>query len=295
MPGGPGGRGGCPAPQPRSPAGPGAARRSGAGAGALRGHRPPGSAAPGRGFPRGGCRLFSPRLGHLRAFRGAGRHRGEGGGPRGAGVPLPAAPPRRGSALPAAPPAGREEAGRRPGGGEGPPRRRGRGAAGLRGERGQPRPRSAGMRVARPGRQHQVPRGWRGAGPRGVPTASGSRRAKPPRGGHPAARAHPRGEAPAGRWGGGPGSPPGSERVPGETQPQGGSGASLRAPRSTRTGIVRSYWRVIWGDLQVLSSSLLPGIPGQPADAAVCPPAASGSPKGCVPLVSVVEGCLLAF
>ncbi|XP_075354618.1 sestrin-1 isoform X1 [Mycteria americana] len=110
------------------------------------------------------------------------------------------------------------------------------------------------MRVARPGPQQQVPRGWRGAGAAGgVPTVW------PPQGSASQGAAVSLPERnPCCEVGQGPGQPPCSERVPAQRRGRGGrSGASLRAPRSTRKDVVQSYWRVTFGDLQVLPSSLL--------------------------------------
>ncbi|XP_072711727.1 sestrin-1 isoform X1 [Ciconia boyciana] len=110
------------------------------------------------------------------------------------------------------------------------------------------------MRVARPGPQQQVPRGRRGAGAAGgVPTVW------PPQGSasQGAAVSLPE-RSPCCEVGQGPGQPPCSERVPAQRRGRGGrSSASLRAPRSTRKDVVQSYWRVTFGDLQVLPSSLL--------------------------------------
>ncbi|KAM7119629.1 sestrin-1 isoform 1-T1 [Ciconia maguari] len=112
------------------------------------------------------------------------------------------------------------------------------------------------MRVARPGPQQQVPRGRRGAGAAGgVPTVW------PPQGSASQGAAvwlperSPCCEVGQGQ---GPGQPPCSERVPAQGRGRGGrSSTSLRAPRSTRKDGVQSYWRVTFGDLQVLPSSLL--------------------------------------
>lgn len=131
---------------------------------------------------------------------------------------------------------GEEERRARPGGAV----RRGRTAAGLRGESGWPQPRSAGMRVARPGSQHQVPAGGEGLGPRGC-----TRRAGPPQGRRWCSWGASPGRSRCSKVGRGSGQPPCSDRVPAQLRGRaGGSRACLWAPRSARVDVVLegNFW-----------------------------------------------------